>query len=114
MKALPVVSVYTLSILASMGVLGAIAPVQAAEVNQKAKFVCGTSQGYPATIALTPRGSVPVVRWSSGYFGSAGFTPQHRCNLVSAKFQKYYENGTLNYLTTGWVNRQPVVCVATQ
>lgn len=112
MKALPVVSVYALSILASVGVLGAIAPVQAAEVNQSAKFVCGTSQGYPATVALTPRGSVPVVRWSSNYFGSSGFSPQQRCKIVSAKFQQYYQNGTLNYLTTGWANRQPVVCVA--
>ncbi|MGB8697929.1 MAG: COP23 domain-containing protein [Thermosynechococcaceae cyanobacterium] len=112
MKVRTVASMSTLSLIASMSLMGVIAqqPAQASG----AKFMCGTSQGYPATVALTSRGPVPVIRWSSSYFNTSGYSPQFRCNAVSAKFQQYYQNGMLNYLTTGWSNRQPVVCVAAQ
>ncbi len=75
-------------------------------------FVCGSSNGVPATMAQTPRGNVPVIKWVSNYFSDSGWTPQRRCQEVSRKFQAYYQNGTLNYLTTGEINGQPVVCVA--
>lgn len=76
-------------------------------------FVCSNWQGSPATVAQTAQGdTVPVILWSSDYFGKAGFDPQTRCELVSQRFQQYYNNGTLNYLTTGRMNRMPVVCVA--
>jgi hypothetical protein len=91
---------------------GAIAPAHAGEAKNDAKFMCGTSQGAPATVALTSRGYVPVIRWSSGYFSRSGYSAPTRCKMVSAKFQQYYQNGTLNYLTPSVQNRQPVVCVA--
>ncbi|HAZ48538.1 MAG TPA: hypothetical protein DDW76_34715 [Cyanobacteria bacterium UBA11369] len=76
-------------------------------------FVCGkTADGSPATIAQTPRGNVPVIRWVSNYFSQSGYNPQTRCQMVSRRFQTYFRRGALNYLTTGWMNRQPVVCVA--
>jgi len=57
------------------------------------------------------RGDIPVIRWLSTYF-SANYAPVRRCMDVSNRFQVYYDNGTLNYLTTGQINRQPVLCVA--
>ncbi|HEY9849963.1 MAG TPA: CHAT domain-containing protein [Leptolyngbyaceae cyanobacterium] len=75
-------------------------------------FFCGIKDGVPTTIAHTSRGDVPVIRWVSDYFSNAGYTPQRRCIEVSEKFQTFYNNGTLNYITTGVINRQPVVCVA--
>jgi hypothetical protein len=113
MKFRNIAFVSTLSMAAGVVLVGAIAPTHAAP-NQggDAKFICGTSQGVPATVALTSRGYVPVVRWSSNYFGRSGFSPQARCKTVSAKFQQYYQNGMLNYLTPSYQNRQPVICVA--
>ncbi|MBC6422706.1 MAG: hypothetical protein GDA43_03630 [Hormoscilla sp. SP5CHS1] len=75
-------------------------------------FVCGRSNGVPATLARTARSDVPVIRWESNYFSSSDWTPERRCQEVSARFQEYYTNGTLNFLTTGRMNWQPVVCVA--
>jgi hypothetical protein len=111
MKFLTLGSISALSLLVGSAVLGAIAPAQAGETST-AKFTCGTSQGVPATVAMTTRGKSPVIRWSSNYFGSSGYSAQYRCNVVSAKFQQYYSAGMLNYLTTGVSNKQAVVCVA--
>jgi hypothetical protein len=110
MKVQSVAFISTLSLTMGAALMGAIAPAHAG--TNDAKFLCGTSKGAPATVAVTSRGHVPVVRWSSGYFGRSGFSAQTRCKIVSAKFQEYYKNGTLNYLTASTQNRQPVICVA--
>jgi hypothetical protein len=113
MKFRNIAFISTLSMAASAALMGAIAPdTHAAPASRDAKFICGTSQGVPATVALTSRGYVPVVRWSSNYFGRSGYSPLARCRTVSAKFQQYYQNGMLNYLTPSYQNRQPVICVA--
>lgn len=77
---------------------------------QSTTFFCGMSNGVPATIAQTPRGNVSVIRWVSSYFSGAGYNPQTRCQEVSGRFEAYKNNGTLNYITTGIMNGQPVVC----
>jgi hypothetical protein len=112
MKLRSIAFVSTLSLAMGAALAGAIAPAHAGDAQNDAKFICGTSQGAPATVALTSRGYVPVVRWSSSFFNRSGFSPQARCKTVSNKFQQYYKNGMLNYLTASYQNRQPVVCVA--
>jgi hypothetical protein len=76
------------------------------------KFYCGTSQSVPTTMAKTSRGEVSVIHWISSL--GEDYTPEKRCKIVSEKFQAFYDDGTLNYLTTGTVNRQPVICAAQQ
>lgn len=89
-----------------------IAPFSSANAGPAgSRFTCLSRQGVPATVALTKRGPVPVINWRST-LGNGVYTPQVRCDIVSKKFQQFYENGTLNFLTTGRKNRQPVVCVA--
>jgi hypothetical protein len=80
---------------------------------QDTTFFCGTNtQGIPTTYARTKRGNVPVIRWVSWDMATSGYTPQQRCQQVSGRFQTYKNNGTLNYITTGIINRQSVVCVS--
>jgi Circadian oscillating protein COP23 len=73
-------------------------------------FVCGKSEGKPATIARTKRGDFPIIFWSSEAMSDAGFTPQVRCQQVSARFQSLYRSGRLKAVTTGKLNNQLVVC----
>jgi len=104
-------SVLTVSALTIASLLAVTSPTRGQ--NSGTAFVCSNWQGSPATVAQTAQGdTVPVILWNSDYFGKAGFDPQTRCELVSQRFQQYYNNGTLNYLTTGRMNRMPVVCVA--
>ena len=77
------------------------------------KFYCDRGEnGIPTTFVKTPQGTYPVIRWVSNYFLSAGYSPLTRCRQVSDKFQFFYDDGRLDYITTGIVNRQPVVCVS--
>jgi len=79
------------------------------------KFYCDYGKNdIPTTFVKTPQGTYPVIRWVSNYFLSAGYSPMTRCRQVSNKFQLFYDDGRLDYITTGIVNRQPVVCVSSQ
>ncbi|MGL5063786.1 MAG: COP23 domain-containing protein [Microcoleus sp.] len=75
-------------------------------------FFCGKSNGVPATLARTNRGEIPVIQWTSERFREAGYSPEKRCQEVSARFQRFFINNQLNYLTTGMMNNQQVVCIA--
>ena len=79
---------------------------------QTTGFVCGKSGGQPATILQRSSGNVTVIKWVSNSFSDSGFDAQRRCEQVSDRFQQYHKTGNLKYLTTGVINRQPVICVA--
>ncbi len=113
MKPQLLTSFLTISTLTAATTLTAI-DATVAQTNQKntAQFVCSSSDGVPATVAQTANGEVPIILWSSDYFDSAGHTAESRCQEVSNRFQTYYENGSLKFMTTGRMNRQNVVCVA--
>jgi hypothetical protein len=96
------------SLLACTAGVTALSPVRADIVDPK--FYCGTSKNTPTTMARTSRGSVSIIHWTSTNAFGENYPPEVRCKLVSSKFQEYYTDGTLNFLTTGVENRQPVIC----
>ena len=76
-------------------------------------FVCGSAQGVPSTNAVKRDGSqVPVIRWTSTTFKSSGWSAERRCKEVSSRFNTYLQQGRLAYITTGRINRLPVICTA--
>lgn len=109
MKNLTSASVLTLFSLT----VGTILFSHGSAVSQKPTFICGTSKdGLPATIVQSPKhGEVALITWNSGFFKEGGFDDQTRCNIVSEKMQKYYDQDTLKYFVAGKVNRQPAICV---
>lgn len=90
--------------------LGSVTAIHQPSQAQNTTFFCGTSQGVPATLASTPRGTVVVVQWVSKHFSRGGYNPQTRCDEVSARFQKHYTQGNLNFITAGYLNNQPAIC----
>lgn len=77
---------------------------------QTETYFCGKNKdGIPTTYALTATGKkIDVIRWEREWGGE--YTPEVRCQIVSAKFQQALENGHLNYVTGGIQNGQKVVC----
>lgn len=76
-------------------------------------FVCNQSQyqgaSVPTTFVFTQdRRKIPLIYWVSSYF--SGLSPKKRCQQVSYRFQRNYDNGTLRFIKTGILNRLPVVC----
>jgi Circadian oscillating protein COP23 len=77
-------------------------------------FFCTTYNGVPFTMARSPQRLLPIINWSSKYFSQMGFTPERRCMEVTRRLQTYYNQGRLNYITVGRLNRQSVACVTQQ
>ena len=79
-------------------------------------FYCGeisdkdTGAPIPATVAYVPQrqATVPIIAWQSQYL--AAWNPQRRCEEVSPKFQTFYEDGRLNYLSNGESAGYPIIC----
>jgi Circadian oscillating protein COP23 len=84
--------------------------VQAKEAN----FVCAQVDGVPTTVAKTKNSDIPIIKWVSNDFDGAGWSPDKRCAEVSGRFQTYYQNGSLKYITTGQINNENAICTASQ
>ncbi len=79
--------------------------------HARGQFICDESGHIPTTFFVSQEGTLPVIHWVSHYFAQSGYDPLVRCRDVSNRFQRFYDVGVLNYVTTGIVNHQPVVCV---
>ncbi|MGI8501432.1 MAG: COP23 domain-containing protein [Hassallia sp.] len=78
-------------------------------------FYCGKSNSVPTTFVRTQDGkNLPIIRWITTSLGSKELTPVQRCQQVSWRFQKSYDNGTLRYIKAGILNAQPVICATAQ
>jgi hypothetical protein len=102
-----------LSLLIAMlvGTPTLITPVVAQSEAPGGKFFCGQNRGAPATMANSSQGPVPVIRYVSTIGADDEYTPELRCQIISQRFQKFYTEGSLKFLTTGKINQQPVICV---
>lgn len=98
---------------ASCVAVSSITSVHAQSSVAARSFVCSTAAGAPATNVVTQGGQqVPLIRWTSNVFNDAGWTPQRRCQEVSGRFDSYFRQGRLDYITTGRMNGLPVICTA--
>ena len=117
----------TLAALAWLVYISLFSPSTNAESEQKeasssdfpmdrVSFYCGeisdeeTGESIPATVAYVPQrqANVAIIGWNSWHL--AAWNPQRRCDLVSPKFQTFYENGRLNYLSNGENAGYPIIC----
>lgn len=73
------------------------------------RFTCDAK--YITTTVQTERGRIPLIRWVDRSFPPP-FTPQQRCEIVSARFTKFDNNGTLKYIKADTINNLPVLCIA--
>lgn len=87
--------------------LGGIAPgFSQSTTPNRVTFFCkevfdrASGGKIPATLAWIPQrsGNVRIIGWKSEYFSKRSPV---RCEEVTQKFQKAYDQGRFNYLTTG-------------
>jgi Circadian oscillating protein COP23 len=92
--------------------------VNAVEKSDRVTFSCGaipdqaSGEKIPATVAWVPQReeTVTIIAWKSNYIPQ--WDAQKRCETVSPKFQAFYEDGRLEYLTTGENNGYDIICAA--
>lgn len=73
------------------------------------KFFCTQEKGVPVTKVRTSRGNETFIRWVVTDFKK--FPPAQRCQIVSARFQRYYDNGSLFINSRDNFNNYPVLCI---
>jgi hypothetical protein len=71
---------------------------------KEASFVCSQVDGVYTTVAKIKDSDIPIIKWVSNDFDTAGWVPEKRCAEVSGRFQTYYQAGSLKYITTGQIN----------
>jgi Circadian oscillating protein COP23 len=101
----------TATVLLAVGTATALTLPSRAQNNNGAIFYCGTSNGEPATIVKTREGDVPMMIWDTKVFGR-NYPPEMRCQIVSERFQQYYEHGLLDFIKTERIRGYDTVCVA--
>lgn len=104
--------------LTGIAIVLATALATTATINQPSHaegttFYCGKRNNVATTFVRTQDGKkVPMVRWVSSSYFPPPWTAQRRCQEVSRRFQKNYDNGTLRQIKTGVLRGEPVVCAA--
>ena len=76
------------------------------------KFICAKYEDYPATIAETASGKVPLIRWTaSNYFDESGEDALNRCNRVSGLIENLYSDRQFEQdILTDTHNQIEMVC----
>ncbi|MGD1903439.1 MAG: COP23 domain-containing protein [Geitlerinemataceae cyanobacterium] len=76
-------------------------------------FACQRdASGVFTTYAVKGDMEVAIIQWTSDFGSSSGYSQQDRCEMVSNRLDSTIRNRTLQYLTHGWMNGQPVICTA--
>lgn len=94
----------------------ALSPLLSSRISAQPKntYSCVNYQGKPTTVVDTPRGKIQLIVWESDYFRDSGWSPQKRCQEVTKRFQEFSDKGILKFVTTGRMNKYPVICVGRQ
>ncbi|TFI54974.1 hypothetical protein BLD44_006330 [Mastigocladus laminosus UU774] len=96
------------------GVAFALALVTTTTSNQPSyaeseKFFCTQEKGVPVTKVRTTRGDETFIRWVVTDFKE--FPPLQRCEIVTKRFQRYYDNGEIYITSRNNFNSYPVLCI---
>lgn len=94
------------------------ADFNAAPIQANVRFSCSqgtdptSQQTLPTIYALINDSKKAIIRWESDRFNSSGWQKDKRCQEVASRLEKSYNNQTLNIITNGTMNGQPVICTA--
>jgi Circadian oscillating protein COP23 len=75
---------------------------------KEASFVCSQLDNFPATVVKIKGSEIPILKWVTTEIDN--YPPEKRCSEVSARFQTYYQAGSLKYITTGQMNNENAIC----
>jgi hypothetical protein len=94
-------------------------PASSQNIPNQVSFVCrsiasrsGGLRTVPATVAFIPelRQHRRIIAWESDSFPNTQWTPRKRCEEISKKFQEFYNQGQLGYMTHGRIRGSGVIC----
>ena len=72
------------------------------------KYTCQEVNGTYGIYSQTPRGKINFLNFSHDL--AKDWSTTKRCEEVAIRFQRYYDNGILRFISAGSVNNLPVLC----
>ncbi len=80
----------------------------------KDEFRCELGENnFYRTIAYTRQGRrIGLITWKGITNQGSGYSPEQRCRILAYRFQRFSDAGQLRYVSTGRMNRQPVICIS--
>lgn len=99
-------SIFALSMVGSVGAAVLVSGEPGVAGNNK--FFCTREGGVPVTKVRTARGNETFIIWERSF---NNYPASKRCEIISNRLQRFYENGQV-HLKTGTVNNHPVVCIS--
>lgn len=107
------------SILAALAAASIpLATIKTHAIEPGVQFVCAqgfdreSGERHPTTYIWTASKKIALIRWKKNWGNF--LTPQERCEAISPRFQKAYESGTMQFITNGVMNGQPVICTTSE
>ncbi|WP_293157547.1 MULTISPECIES: COP23 domain-containing protein [unclassified Microcoleus] len=94
----------------SLGLVAILPQSTSAQLTPKNTFFCGTSNGEPATLVRGRNRNFPLIRWTDNSFPQP-WNPQQRCEEISQRLQRFYDNKVLYYISAKTWRGQPVLCI---
>ncbi|NES00275.1 MAG: hypothetical protein F6J86_41880 [Symploca sp. SIO1B1] len=94
--------------LTAMGLT--IGTAQTTLAGSSAKFFCDTSQADPVMKLKVREGEIDFINWKDTYFEQY-ITRAERCQEIAKRFQKAQQAGTLDYMSHGYVDGSPAICI---
>jgi len=88
--------------------LGAMATFNQPSNAGSNRYFCAVLNGTPRTYVRTLRGNIAMISWVEDFSGK--YPPLSRCIEVSRRFDHFNSTRQLQYIGTGEVNNQPVLC----
>jgi len=96
--------------IASFLALVSVAAISQPSYAGRTEFYCAAEGGEYFTFVRTEDGERhKVMGWISTY-SYPNMTPKQRCQQVSTRFQRNYDNGTLKRIASGKVKKETVIC----
>jgi hypothetical protein len=93
----------------SIAILALTLPVVLAkDVSNRDKYFCAWKNNIPRTIVRTELGDKIIISWVKNNWSE--WKPYQRCLQVSQRFQRFSDNGILQYIATGKQGKYPVLC----
>ncbi|OCR02682.1 hypothetical protein BCD67_15985 [Oscillatoriales cyanobacterium USR001] len=95
----------------SLGVVATFPQTTVAQnLTPEKTFFCGLYAGEPATLMRGKKRNFPLIRWTDNSFPPP-WNPRQRCEEISQRLQRFYDNKVLDYIAAKTWRGQPVLCI---
>lgn len=97
---------------AGMAIFTSMLPMSSPVSASSDKYSCLEVNGIHGIYSRTERGNINFLNFTQDV--SEDWTTNKRCTEVATRFQRYYDNGIMRFVSAGYINSQPALCAVVE